>query len=199
MILDFFQYILQQKADSILFRMLMAQIMKPTKNDFYQVANSTLQEFGIHLTAKEVKLMKKSTYKNIVKKKCTETAFNYLIDKQKSGSKGAGINYNCLEMADYLLPQANISLEDQRESFSIRCRTNALGANRGIEEYCETQCGKILNNAHIFQCNILNNNRQDGEMRKILNGYISEKKAMLTIWRENMKRRESFLRIQLDC
>ena len=88
-------------------------------------------------------------------------------------------------MADYLLPQANISLEDQREIFSIRCRT--------------TQCGKILNNAHIFQRNILNNNRQDGEMRKILNGYISEKKAMLTIWRENMKRRESFLRIQLDC
>ena len=102
-------------------------------------------------------------------------------------------------MADYLLPQANISLEDQREIFSIRCRTNPLGANRGIEEYCETRCGQILNNAHIFQCNILNNNRKDGAMRKILNGYISEKKAMLTIWRENMKRRESFLRIQLDC
>ena len=102
-------------------------------------------------------------------------------------------------MADYLLPQANISLEDQREIFSIRCRTNPLGANRGIEEYCETQCGQILNNSHIFQCNILNNNRTDGDIKNILNGYISEKKVMLIVWRENMNRRDLILRIQLDC
>ena len=59
-------------------------------------------------------------------------------------------------MADYLHPQANMSLEDQREIFSVRCRTNNLGANRGIIEYCETKCGEILNNSHIFQCKILN-------------------------------------------
>ena len=84
-----------------------------------------------------------SILRNIVKKKCTEAAFNDLIEKHKQGSKGAGIKYNCLEMVDYLLPLANISLEDQREIFSIRCRTNAFGANRGIDNYFETQCGQI--------------------------------------------------------
>ena len=61
--------------------------------------------------------MNKSKFKNIVKKKCTETSFHYFIDKRKSGKKEAGKNYNCLDMTDYLLPQANISLEDQRKIF----------------------------------------------------------------------------------
>ena len=143
--------------------------------------------------------MKKSLFKNIVKTKCADIAFYDLIGRHKKGSKGAGINYSCLEMADYLLPQSNISLEDQREIFAIRCRTNPLGANRGIEEFCETQCGQILNNSHIFECNILNQNRKVLDIKKILNGYISEKKEMLIVWKQNMKRRESFLRIQSDC
>ena len=143
--------------------------------------------------------MKTSIFKNIVKKKCKDTAYTYLIEKQKGGSKGADIIYTCLEMAEYLLPQSNISLEDQREMFSIRCRTNQMGANRGIEEYCETQCGQILNNSHIFECTILNQNNEGFDIKKILNGYLSEKKEMLNIWKHNMQRRESFLRIQSNC
>ena len=99
-------------------------------------------------------------------------------------------------MADYLLPQANISIEDQREIFSIRCRTNPLGANRGITEYCETKCGEVLNNSHIFKCNVLNNHEEKYEYDKILNGYTKEKKKHLIIWKENMKKRETYLRTQ---
>ena len=102
-------------------------------------------------------------------------------------------------MAEYLLPQSNISLEDQREMFSIRCRMNNLGANRGIEEYCETQCGQILNNSHIFECTIQNQNNESFDIKKILNGYLSEKKEMVNIWKHNMQRREFFLRIQSNC
>ena len=68
-------------------------------------------------------------------------------------------------MADYLLPQANISIVEQSVIFSIWWRTSAIGANRGIEEYCETQCRKKLNNSHIFQCNIFIKNRHVGDIR----------------------------------
>ena len=61
----------------------MAQIMKPVKNDFNHAANSIIQEFGIDLKAKEIKNMKKSIFKNIVKKTCKDTAFKYLIEKHK--------------------------------------------------------------------------------------------------------------------
>ena len=79
-------------------------------------------------------------------------------------------------MEDYLLPQANISIQDQRDIFSIRCRTNSLGANRGIIEYCETKCGNILNNAHIFSCPILNSDHEKYEYEAILNGCTMDKK-----------------------
>ena len=89
-------------------------------------------------------------FKKLVKVKCIEAAFLYLIEKQNKGSKGREIVYTSLEMAEYLLPQANMSIVDQRGLFSIRCRTNTLGANRGIIEYCETECGEILNNSQFF-------------------------------------------------
>ena len=97
-----------------------------------------------------MKDMKQTQFKALVKEMCTKSAFSYLQEKQQKGSKGKTIIYTCLKMEDYLLPQANISIQDQRDIFSIRCRTNSLGANRGIIEYCETKCGNILNNAHIF-------------------------------------------------
>ena len=125
---------------------------------------------------------------SIVKLKCTETAYEYLVNKQINGSKGREIHYSCMSMADYLLPQAGICLEDQYELFSIRCRTNTMGANRGIVEMCFTQCGEILNNCHIYKCKILNENEQDYDIDKVLNDCIEEKKKQLKKWRENMKK-----------
>ena len=79
-------------------------------------------------------------------------------------------------MADYLLPEAGISLEDQKELFSIRCRTNPMGTNRGNIEYCFTHCGEILNNSQFFQCNIINKSEEKYHIEKIINGFNSERK-----------------------
>ena len=176
--------------------MLLAQIAEPVKNDFYSTILSTLKEVNIKENFEEIKTMDKSRFKNLVKEKCNQAAFNYLTEKQRKGSKGRDIQYNSLEMADYLHPQANMSLEDQREIFSVRCRTNDLGANRGIIEYCETKCGEILNNSHIFQCKILNIQEKTCDIKYVLNGYIVEKKKHLQIWRDNIKKREEYLGTQ---
>ena len=92
-------------------------------------------------------------------------------------------------MADYLLPQANLSIEDQRELFLIRCWTNDMGANRRIIEFCN--CQEILDNPHIFKCKNLNVNTNKYDIKYILNGYIEEQKEHLTIWRRNMKYRSN--------
>ena len=152
---------------------------------------STLTEVGIPCTMKEIKNMTKK----IVKQKCKEAAYLYLKQKQENGSKGAKVVYSGLQMAEYLLPQTNISIEDQRELFAIRCRTNDLGANRGIIENCE--CGELLNNSHIFKCKNLNEDINKYDIKYILNGYTEEKKEHLKIWRLNMKRREEILRTRL--
>ena len=113
--------------------------------------------------------MSKGVFRKLVKQKCNEAAFIYLKQKQASGSKGVDIKYSILQMADYLLPQANLSIEDQRELFSIRCRTNDMGANRGIIEFCN--CQEILDNPHIFKCKNLNVNTNKYDIKYILNGY----------------------------
>ena len=121
-----------------MFKMLEAQISNPVKNDFNETANEILKEFGITLSMNDIKTMKKNVFKSIVKQKCTEAAYEYLVNKQINGSKGREIQYPCMSMADYLLPQAGISLEDHYELFSIRCRTNKMGANRAthnVEKY----------------------------------------------------------------
>ena len=174
----------------------MAQIAEPIKNDFYSTVSLILTEVNIQKSWEEIKNMDTNRFKNLVKEKCIQTAFLYLTEKQKKGSKGRDIKYTSLEMADYLLPQANMSLTDQRELFSVRCHTNDLGANRGIIEYCETECGEILNNSHIFQCCRLNTPEEKWDLEKVLNGFIIEKKQHLQTWRNNMKKRDKYIGTQ---
>ena len=82
--------------------------------------------------------MKQSEFKNLVIEQCNKSAFIYLKKMQLQRSRGRCIKYSSLKMEDYLLPKANISIEDQRNIFSKRCWTNLLGASSGIIEYCET-------------------------------------------------------------
>ena len=79
-------------------------------------------------------------------------------------------------MEEYLLPQENITIQDQRNKYAIRCCTNSLGANRRITEYCETKCGNISNNAHIFSFPVINIGQEKYEYEAILNGCTLEKK-----------------------
>ena len=75
-------------------------------------------------------------------------------------------------MAHYLYPNDSLSLEDQREIFSIRCEVNFLPGNKGEKINCETKCGEILNNQHIRTCKILNGNEKY-EYDKIINGTLN--------------------------
>ena len=191
MMVNYFQYILHQNVESLLFKMLMAQIVKPVKGDYYHQMTSIMGEIGISKTVHEIKNMTKSAFKTFVKQQSREAAFAYLKQKQANGSKGTEIKYSSLQMADYLLPQANLSIEEQREIFSIRCRTNDMKANIGILEYCE--CKEVLNNSHIFKCKNLNTGEKIYDINYIMNGYTKEMKEHLKVWRENMKRRSHTL------
>ena len=175
MILLLFQYILKQKEDSMMFNMLQAQLSNQIKTSFNETANNILFEFNISHSITDIKDIKIGVFKSIVKKKCIKASPEYLVNKQSAGRKRKYIRYFSLSMAEYLLPQAGIGLEDQQELFSTRCRTNRIGTNRGKKYFCYTQCGEILNNSHIFQCNVLNRNVEKYDIDKIFNGFNSEK------------------------
>ena len=56
------------------------------------------------MTIEEIKSMKPTKFKHIVKVQANKAAFEYLLDKQKQGKKGKFISYKQIQMADYLLP-----------------------------------------------------------------------------------------------
>ena len=61
-----------------------------------------------------------------------------------------------------------------------------MPANRGILEYCQTQCGEVLNNIHIYKCEKLNPPGQKFDIDKMHNGFNVEMKQHLKVWKENI-------------
>ena len=98
------------------------------------------------------------------------------------------------KIADYLLPKKFLELEDQREIFRIRSKTNRLPSNWGETVPCETACGQNLNNEHILSCKILNDQKsKDLELNMIYNGNVEEKIKVLHKFRNIMAKRNKNL------
>ena len=189
----FLQYILQEAEDSNLLQMLNAQIKYPIKNDWNNEVKSALAQLKINISFEEIKNMKKFEFKKMVKKHIQNVAFSELVAKQKPGTKGCEIKYGeKLEMADYLLPNKNIKLEEQREIFEILARANRIPSNWGKQTLCETGCSEVLNNEHILRCLVLNENRITN-IEYIYNGSVEEKLNTLNIFKRNIKRRKMYL------
>ena len=89
--------------------------------------------------------------------------------------KGARIKYECLELQNYLSSSSNLTREDQRLLFSLRCEMNLLKANfwRKINVwcFCIKDCKKVLDNEHLVYCD----KDKDIRFERILNGSLIEK------------------------
>ena len=104
----------------MIYCMFKLQLQQPKREDWASTCFENLKELGIEISLEEMKIMKKSKFKNLLDEKIALSAFEYL--KQKQGSKGQEINFSELEPADYLSPSSGLLLEDQRKVFSIHNR-----------------------------------------------------------------------------
>ena len=177
--LVFYQYILKQDETSLLFRFLMAQKSYPRKRDWYSEVQTILKEFEIPLSEEGIKETKTNHFNMLVKEKSIQAGIRYLNTIQMNKEKGSFIKYNTLELQDYLQPCANISFEDQKLIFSLRCEMNLIRFNfkRNMNispEYCIKQCQQELNNSHLTWCSHIN---KENNFRSIqlLNGTLEEK------------------------
>ena len=90
-------------------------------------------------------------------------------------------------MADYLCPNNHLSVQDQRDIFQIRSRTNPLPANKGNPMLC--MCGEEQENNHILQCDITNPGKKI-QLDVLINGSLLEMKTTLPQWRESIENLE---------
>ena len=77
----------------------------------------------------EIRRTTASVFKEMVKTGATRAGLKYLKELQKKGTKGSLIDYDSLEVQDYLNPSSNMKIEDQRYLFSLRREMNLLHSN----------------------------------------------------------------------
>ena len=106
------------------------------------------------------------------------------LRNKKEVKKGRNINYERLEMSDYLLPECQISVEDKRELFLIRSEMNELPCNFGNPTLCDLGCSQVLNSEHINSCPKLNQ-KEALPYENILNGKMNQKVLVLKKIQEN--------------
>ena len=124
----FLKDILNENSESMIFRFIMVQHKHPTRGDWVSSCLNDLRYLNINLSLEEIQLMRKTEFRNIMKKSIEKKALEYLLEKR--GSKGCKIQYSSMKMAEYLSPNyEQLSLNDQRYIFAIRNRMIELKHN----------------------------------------------------------------------
>ena len=168
--------------------MLLAQKEHPIRGDWVSEVSKSIEDLGIDLKLEEIRNMTRKCFRKLTKAKILEAAFLELKRKQEKGSKGRTIRYGkSLAMADYLCPNNQLSVQDQRDAFRIRSRTNPLPVYRGNPQLC--LCAENKENYHILQCDITNPGMKI-DLEVLSNGSLLEMKTTLLQWRESMENLE---------
>ena len=128
-------------------------------------------------------------YKKSIREKCKNLALEYLLKKR--GSKGKEIIYKEIQTAEYLLPNEELNIDEQRTIFAIRNRMIDIPANFVSSEQNNTKCicKEIENLKHIYECKYLNKEIVKVEFNKIYNGTIKEQKKIAMRIEQNLKQR----------
>ena len=125
--LFFLKYIMNQDPNSLIFKFLQLQIEKPVRYDWASTCVQDLKKLKMNITFEDIKKAPKKQYKNMIRIKCKEIALEYLLKNR--GSKGKEIIYKDIQTAEYLLPNNEITIEEQRKIFAIRNRMIDIPAN----------------------------------------------------------------------
>ena len=150
--------ILQPSVTSMTYKFFCLQIEQPTRGDWASTCLKDLKELRIEETFEEIKQMTKSKYNKMLKQRIHENALKYLTEKQ--GTKGKEIIYLNITMADYLLPNNNLSNFDKQRIFAIRNKMIEIPNNfpMGNKE-TNCSCGEKEEMPHIYNCEQLSKNR----------------------------------------
>ena len=100
-------------------------------------------------------------------------------------------------MADYLLPECAMSVQNKTDMFAFRCDMNMLPNNFGKTKLSEMSCKEPMNNEHLPNCIVLNEgNPCNLELEQIRNGNITEKIEVLKKLQDNSNRRTEYIKIK---
>ena len=161
-------------------------VRNPTTGDWAGYAIDLFKKYELNLSLKEIKETESSIFKKLVKRQTNKIAFRELIERQAKGEKGRFIVYESLNMADYLLPEAALTVEEKQEMFAVRTEMNENQFNFRNKIQCEVGCPEAQDNPHILNCRKTNQNRRIFEYKDILNGSLNLKIQTFRIFQQQL-------------
>ena len=138
----FLHHILQQNEHSLLYRFVMAQMNSPSQNDWVSRFLDEMVELDIDIEIEEIKAL----VNEIVSRK----AFIHLIERKSSRNsdraKGKYLEYNELNISDYLNPTGNeLSIDERKWVFKCRIEDFFLINTNKKWKNGESKCTKCPN------------------------------------------------------
>ena len=82
--------------------------------------------------------MSLNKYTHLIRTKCEESAYRYLMKKR--GENGMQIIYQEIKMSEYLLPNEQLSIDEQRDIFALRNKMTDIPSKMSSEKYHTSKC-----------------------------------------------------------
>ena len=159
--LNFLWYILNEDEDSLIHSFFKAQCDKSVRGDWVKTVQKDIEELDISMDFESIKNTSKITFKKLVKEKVRLTAFNYLIEIQKSHSKAKNVTYSELKMQEYLTPKNSMTIKEKCFIFAARTRMIDIYGNfkQGKTNILCRKClSEVEEQIHLLDCPALNDN-----------------------------------------
>ena len=149
----FLHTILQECEQSLLHRFFQAQNKNPTKGDWCQSAQKSLDDLDLKLSFSQVKQMKKEDLQEQIKQACAKSALKYLNKVKSKHTKVLHIPHNTWGMQSYLKPN-QITISEAKFIFSVRTRMLDVKENFK-KKYSDSKCPNCTEQdtqSHLLFC-----------------------------------------------
>ena len=100
-------------------------------------------------------------------------------------------------MSQYLQPNDQLEIKEEKKIFEIRNRMTNIPGNYGNQKECE--CGEIENMEHIYECKYLNGNEILVEYENIYKENLRNMKSILNRFEKNMEKRQENSHVIQKC
>ena len=100
-----------------------------------------MKDLGLKYSFQEIQNFSKVKFKNLVKEKVRQIAFQYLMQIKQSHTKAKDLDYHQLALQEYLKPEDDLSINEKRFIFAARSNMLDLHANFKLGK-SDTKCRK---------------------------------------------------------
>ena len=197
----FLHYLLNESPDSMVYKFLDVQLKTKKKKDWIYQVLGDIEDLKLNMSLEELKTIKKSKLKSILKKAVEDKTFEDLQKTKETHSKVNKIQHNKLEMQRYLKPNnLKIRKEEAQTIFKLRSRVTDVKTNyKGKYDTFECDVCKVEEESqeHVLNCKEILKTRKDDEKtpeyKNVFKGNTSLQLEVAKYFDENMRRRKKML------